>query len=786
VFYFYSTSQKPENASYYRGLLFEDLLRTYLQAAGYKVDISRRKEHSLEYDIHGVHSIDQRKVIGEAKAHADPIAGKDVAAFIGKAVPMLHTGEYSALFLSCSPLSPEAEDYLRSMSATPYRVKHSCASELEAQIRRTLQLPDENTVRHLCAPLIPVPSGQHLLHTNRGTFVVVLGCGEPSAFDDRFAVVSSSGALVSDADILAGLRAAIQAFRELQPVHGAVPAIAQLAIPARRIPHGLLTATDWFDYRRPTGEQYFVGRQDELERVESLAISSPATVVEIKARSGVGKSSLVSVLAARWQQMNHIVELHDARDVQSIHDVLTIIQRFCGFTTRLASLEDVPVALEKLAKSLGGRRAIFIVDQFESTFASPDVYSAYEYLALCIARANAALALVFTRKDDLLTTHDELVVSLERLRGIAQSISLEDFDRNDASALLQQMAQAHPKRLSARILGEVLEFAQGFPWLLKRTMAHVVALVDKGSSQSDLLSSGLQLKQLFQEEIAELDELERGYLVRLAAVLPATYHALSHHFEGDPLLRQMLESLTGRRLLRLSAGTYDTYNDVLKDFLLYERLPDRSEAQALRYGLAPVMRAFRALEGRNEVIPEEFAAALGKSLGSTYNLLRELRLAGLVARGETGWSVPTVVRQYEHQERLGEYVRQSIIKNRLVSDLLALFETRGSIPRTEIVEILQNALPFVQATELVWDGYARCVLDWLVGLKFAVVNENDIVEPVGGDKEEVIRSLGNLHLAGRGTRGRSRAFLPQASWGTAQKLLAAAQSRPVVRTKLRV
>jgi hypothetical protein len=665
MFYFFSTEQDHTNSAHYRGLLFEDLLRQFLRASAFEVEVSRRKQNSLEYDIHGVHTVDGRGVIGEAKAHNDTVGGSDLAAFVGKALPFLCSGKpYSGLFLSTSPLSPEGEDYLRNLtSKTPYQITRICGAELERQIRERLQLPSPERVTQVSGASIPNESGQHLIHTNRGTFILVLGSGQEGAFDDRFALVASSGKLVNDQVFLTLAKGSIQALQELEAISAPVTEQETLSlIPKRYIPLGLITASDWLDYRKPASPPFFVGREECIVRTAHILNSATRGVIlEIKSRSGVGKSSLLALLSSIWTQGSDLIELHDARDVHSAADVLTLVQRFTSPEGKITNFEDVPEALVSLSQQLANRRAAFLIDQFESTFQVPEVYYAYEYLALCIAKCPPNLALIFARKDDLLTTHDEILVSLDRLRGLAMSISLDDFSRVEASLLINRIADAYPKRLSPRILEQVLEFAQGFPWLLKRTMAHVAGMISSGVKQQELLSSGLHLEDLFEEELAELDEHERGYLTRLASVLPATYQALSRRFEDDPFLRKMLEKLTARRLLRLSAGTYDTYNDVFKEFLIYERLPERSQSQIFRTGLVPVMQAFKALGGQNRIDPEEFGRALGRPLGSTYNTLRELRLAGLVAKTPNGWIVPEVVREFEHQGRLGEYVRQSVI-----------------------------------------------------------------------------------------------------------------------------
>lgn len=766
MIYFYSTEQDTSNASYHRGKLFEELLRTYLRSSGFEVDVQRRKSSSLEYDLHGQHSVDSRSLIGEAKAHTETIGGKEVSAFVGKALPFLvQSPPYSAVFLSISSLSPEAEDYLRNLhETTQFRLSVKCGSELESHIREVLQLPTIETARLATSALVPVASTQSIVHTNRGTFIAIVGAGQEGAFDDRFALVTSNGTIVSDESLLQMLRSSLPALQELEAVKEKV-ATAQINIPPREIPDGLITAIDWLDYRRPAGFTHFVGRTKEIKRAgELVGGQESGLVLELKARSGVGKSSLLSVLAHQWATEGHRIELHDARDVQSGEDVLKLIQRFVGPHERLSSFEEANHALARMSADLAGKHAVFMVDQFESTFLAPEVFTAYEYLALCIARGNWPVSMLFSRKDDLLTTHDDLLVSLDRLRGVSESISLEDFSQAEAQALIQNAAAGVAIKISPKVLTQVLEFAQGFPWLLKRTLAHVFAMSASGTSQTELLSSGLHLSDLFEEELAELDEHERGYLTRVASVLPATYQALARRFDDDPFLRPMLEKLTHRKLLRFSAGTYDTYNDVFKDFLLYERMPEQGQSELLRISLASVMKAFRALGGDKKLEPADLANRWDKSLTGVYNLLRDMRLAGLVARTASGWEVPDVVRQYEHQGRLGEFVRQSVLRNRIVAAFIVDLEKSGKMRRSDAAIWLRDRFPFVSVRDDVWHQYAATLSDWLARLNLAEIN-SDFVNPWRSNADAT-KDLGNLSVSGRGARPKNAIFVPSTNWVT--------------------
>lgn len=768
MIYFYSTEQTQANSSYYRGMLFEDMLRKYLRASGYEITLERRKIASLEYDLSGRHTVDNRLIVGEAKAHTESIAGKEVSAFVGKALPfLLQKPPQSAVFLSVSSLTPEAEDYLRNLGeTTDLKVTVKCGAELEAHLRLVLKLPTPEQALFVTRATVPVPSGQSIIHTDRGTFIAVVGAGGVGAFDDRFALLSEQSITISDEEILKRLRAALPALQELEPVWD--PSVAPGSpghIPRREIPSGLITAMDWLDYRRPSGVSYFIGRLAEIQRVDSMLTNSDnGLIVEVKARSGVGKSSLLSVLAEKWEGQGHRVELHDARDVQSSEDVLRLAQRFIGDSYRLSSFESIGPALNCLKVRLAGRSAVLLVDQFESTFQSPEVYTAYEYLALCIAKCDWSVLMIYSRKDDLLTTHDDLVVSFERLRGMSQSVSLEDFSQGEASALLEKAASAKAHRLSPKVLAQVLEFAQGFPWLLKRTLAHVINVNASGVSQTEMLSRGLHLSDLFEEELAELDEQERGYLSRVAAVLPSTYQALARRFDDDPFLRPMLEKLIHRKLLRFSAGTYDTYNDVFKDFLLYERMPEQGHSELLRVGLVSVMNAFRAIGGAKKIDPQELANVFDKSLTGTYNLLRDMRLAGLVSKTASGWEISDVVRQYEHQGRLGEFVRQSVLKNRIVTAFVVKLEKDGAIPRQEAARWLKSRFPFIAVKDDVWHQYASTLADWMVRLNLAELSE----ESIGPwrSSAETARDLGNLAVSGRGGRPKKSVFVPSTAWIT--------------------
>jgi hypothetical protein len=255
---------------------------------------------------------------------------------------------------------------------------------------------------------------------------------------------------------------------------------------------------------------------------------------------------------------------------------------------------------------------------------------------------------------------------------------------------------------------------------LKRTMAHVLTLRTKDANPAELMPAALRLDDLFDEELEELDELERDYLVQITHRFPARYQELDRYFDEEPYPPGILEKLTRDRLLRLSGSTYDTYNDVFKEYLVYKRLPDFRLSYVYRLGPQMVLGAFRKTSEMGRFTNEELEHALNRARGTTFNLIRELRNHGLLDRDGDGWIVPETVMETMSRGRLGEHIRQQLLKNGLVADLISHLHSDGYISVAGIPEFLQKAFPFVAASAATWSNYANLLLKWLTEVRLVV------------------------------------------------------------------
>lgn len=69
-------------------------------------------------------------------------------------------------------------------------------------------------------------------------------------------------------------------------------------------------------------------------------------------------------------------------------------------------------------------------------------------------------------------------------------------------------------------------FSQGYPWLLKKLCAHFISQLDHGFKQPDIVSSLLNIENLFLEDLTGLSAEEEDALQRIARTAPISVGAL--------------------------------------------------------------------------------------------------------------------------------------------------------------------------------------------------------------------------------------------------------------------
>lgn len=762
MFLFYHSDQNESNSSYYKGVLFEELLKDYLTGSGYRVEL-RKKQSSLEYDIEGEARATGQKIVGEAKAHSKSMSGQSVAAFVGKLLPLgLVEKKVHGLFLSLSPLTPEAEDYFRNVKDMGLTTR--VGQELYREVCDILKLPCETNIeKHIKDHEIVAPN---ILKTNNGTYKLVVLKKNDSGTPSSFAVYGKDCQQATDTDFLEKLKLNTSELSGLDfwlPTENLKRSTEHSL--KREILRGLSVGTDWADYRLPAGPSVFVGRNEFVDKLSSHIKSSDIPhVLQVKSRSGVGKSSLVSYLDNEFANQSLVTELHDSRDVRTVYDIFYLVQRFTSSRRMATNFIEVDSQLSSLQKSLCGNKAVIFVDQFESTFSNPDIFDCYEYLANSITKLNGDIYIIFARKNDQLTTYDDSKVSLNRINSISRSFTLPDFERDESILLLEKINESNNYILSKEILPYIIEFAQGFPWLLKRTIAHVLNLMQRGDSARELIGAGLKLNDLFEEELEGLDEIEKDYLTKIASKLPADFNELQYQFDEDPMLVRVLDKLTTSRLVRLSGSTYDTYNDVFKEYLVYKKLPEFRQLIIYRMYPSSVISQFHKMISMPTITVANLRNSLDVSEGYAFNLVKELRNLDLLDAAKSGeWIVPTNVKDIYSQGLLAGYLRRKLMDNQMVESFLRKILSGENVFEADIPRYFAEAYPFIEASDKTWRLYSTILKSWLLALKIVVIDKGGKLLASDVSHNDASVELGNLKQISGLRAGNKGLFFPVTS-----------------------
>lgn len=755
MFTFYHSQQSVDNINYYKGTLFESLLQQYLRSTGFEVEL-RRKKNSLEYDIEGRNVITNQHVIGEAKAYENPVKGKELSSFVGKLVPLgLFENRVHGIFLSTSSLTPDAEDYFSTVRN--YGITTKNGRELYGAIEAALKLPTFVGLSKVIDRAGYTPITSSILTTDTGIFIIVIARAHSSGTPAYFTIFDEHGHQIDDTPFINAVREADQSLQSLQPILLKKQSISVAAQQERSIPFGLTLGAEWTDYWLPASPQYFVGRQKFVEKV-FLLLNQRQTpnIIQIKSRSGVGKSSVLAYIESLYSTLGNFTEIHDARDIKSVLDVFAVVQRFTKADRLAHDFKELETQIQTFSESNTDTLKLFFVDQFESTFHNPEVFHAYENVFDAFSRTGNRLYILIARKNDQLTTYDDTKITLDKLNATSKSFELKDFSKDEAIQLIREICREQTKQIGSDVRAYVLEFAQGFPWLLKRTMAHIVRLVNRGVSQKELFATGLRLDDLFDEELEGLDEIERDYIARIASRLPADYNQLQRQFDEDPLLPKILDKLTRSRLLRLTGATYDTYNDVFKEYLKYNKLPEFSYLCIYRQPPSTVLAAFHDSFEKDPFTSEELAKILKKSQGSVFNIVRELRSFNLIVADGDRWCIPQTVKDIYNRGRLGEYIRRQLLENEIISRLIRHVSQDGRFPSDRLTDYLQEQFPFIEAAPKTWAIYATILRAWVTETKLLELTDDlNLVQPVE-TRATQIENLGNMMTTS--TLGRRGAY----------------------------
>jgi len=727
-----------------QGKLFERLVRDIVNACGYKDIELRTKRASMEYDIKAIGKLSSEPLVGEAKAHTKKIDGITISSFVGKMHPIwVGSPRTLGLFISTSDFSPEAKDYLGSIPTQENKLKTIIGQQIIDLLAKELHYLSVEQIKNRAASDFNARPGENLfLVSDRGDFFIQLLIREDETRPRAFCVYHNQGSIINEISFGKELRGRIPVLEELLFWPSELKGRSFLDLEQGRM--APLQGTGWFDYRFPAPPDCFIGRNDERNAFSAFVQQfktkkSKVSVFQVLSRSGVGKSSFLLKLQDDLSRDRVISVIADARNLRSILDFLELIQEFIKTLNKVYKnaipipydLDSGLLALQQINEQLqrNDNLGFFLIDQFESLFAKPDLYTEFIDFIIEITHLCNNILFCIARKNDQPTTYDDRAkIDLERLREVSETVTLEDFRRDEALTLISHIEEEIEQPLLDRLKEMALEFSQGFPWLQKKICAHIISIIKKGSKQEELVQAGLKPEELFREELADLDEIEKDVLRRLAQYLPATLSELHEVFGDGEVLSKTIDSLQTHRLIRLTGRTYDTYNDVLKEYLKTGRIPFGIKYVFRTSPIATLNLIYRIYTHNWQTIGE-IREKERKSKGGIFNRLRELRLLGLLDYSRGNIKLADITTDAYKNDTIGRLLQERMRQNGLVKDILGKLTITERIKFQELKNLMKTSMPLLDVSEDTWDTYSNNLSRWLDRTKLATISGKDIILP---------------------------------------------------------
>jgi hypothetical protein len=729
MFYFINFTSDPKSQSYYQGLLFEELVKKIVDTLGYKITDWREKISGKEYDVRAVAKLGGRTLIGEAKARRENQTMPVITSFVGSLDHVDLPVDTLGLFISTSDLAADARDWL-GKTRKKERIEIIVGQQILERLAQ-IGYPTTKQVKKWAESHFGMRTGDtHLLVSNEGDFFIQTMARRSEARIKAFCVYDYNGNRIEEIDFGINIKKRIEDFKELY----FLPKLQNFVTHLDDAP-GIIgvdkEGAGWFEHKLPAHPERFIGRttqiQDFMNYIEDVLYErTNIRVYQVLSPSGVGKSSFLLKIHYETKLIG-IAVFQDARNFRSVIDLLGLLQEFVevGFD-KLGITEIVPTNKEgilycfsKIDSELMKQKTagVLSVDQFESLFLKPDLYVDFLDIVLEIIHRCKNIVICLARKNDQPTTFDERDrINLQRLRQISRSVELGDFTPNEAIELISHLDKEIQQPLKPKLRDLILEFsASGFPWLTKRIGAHIRDVITKHNmSQNDLIQNGVRPDELFQEDLAELDIVDREFLKELVHYLPATIEDLSQieKYRGK-LLSSKLALFQDQRLVRLIGRTYDTYNDVFKYYLKHGEIPHPNK-YTFRTSPKTSITLLRTILNHRPRTTEEMQKSSELDPGTILNALRELRMLELIdySRGQLRID-EEVINSFERGE-LDSLIKERVWRsNGLVQDICSRITTEGEMELGELTRLMKESLPLLKLSENTWDIYARTLASWM-------------------------------------------------------------------------
>ena len=506
-----------------------------------------------------------------------------------------------------------------------------------------------------------------------------------------------------------------------------------------------------FEYQLPASPKFFVGRRNLLKDFQSIIGESEnrGTVLVVNGQSGWGKSSLALQFKKEVMSTGGLGIVVDTRTASSTGFVSQVIRR-CLLDAESKGMLSLPAnaAFGSLSSSIATIKQakwnssnpilLLFFDQFENIFKDSNLTKEFRDFALAVRELQVPIVVGYAWKTDMVGWVEGYPYQFrDEIRANATVLLMQPFGPNEISTLIKRLEKLLASKLSRELRERLREVSQGLPWLFKKLADHIRKELEAGKNQEDLIAEALNVKRLFENDLAELGPQERESLSKVARLSP-----LSASDATDLIPNEIIQSLINRRLIVVVGSYLDTYWDIFRDFL---NTGDISipETYILRQTPSSVSRLVKAVIAAGGDLP--LASALNllhTSEGVIFNLSRELRLMGVFKSVARHICVADeIMKSKQVEESIRDRVSLALRRHKIFSVLIKeLSRNDGRITIDQFTEVLPQVFPAVRVGVRAWRTYTLCFIHWFRYAKLVKIENHCIC--LGPGKSAQIDLLG--------------------------------------------
>jgi hypothetical protein len=731
-----------------RSKLFAEMMTRVLNYDGYRVEnIQHSDPAQMEIDVQGKHRKTGFPFYAACRFSETPMPERDLQAFFGRYMIKWHTDRRChGLFIVLPGLDGLAMKFYREHIKNNTHITTFLYDEDDA-LKAISQLPRHMSPDRIAGripPDIGKPGEGILLYTEKGMFWACPIISHGKKTPDKIALFDGKGELISDRSIigyLTKLDPAIANFDNIStgktgPLQ---PGLFQDADPIVEV-NGSSTC---FEYQFPASPRYFVGRKSLFSMLDSFSgqvIHKQTTHrgIVFDGPTGWGKSSMVLASVAHLQKMGHVAVAVDCRTASSSTFIPRVLEytvgkfgdldgrivetdqkkKISGFGSAVRMILDLGQILESKNKLL-----FIFFDPFKNILCLPDVLKQIKNLFLKIVEKESNIILGFTWDKDLVLSSQAF--SNKQFDAVANECrkrTLTTFTKAQMGMLLKKLGKELDETLTKGLKSFLVEFSQGYPWLLKILCFHVMVARQSGIPQSDIPGILLGIEELFQQELQYLSDTERATLHQIAKSIPGRSSAPLEIF--DP---KAVQKLIHQGLINRIGNTVDISWGIFRDYLNTGDLPFHDH-YLLNTAVGQVVRGLNILHAAEGILDvSEFKTQLSLSELAFYGLAKDMDLLKFVrfAQGTVLLQLDMSDANQEVEVLLRHHLRNRLPKNRLVSDILKALKDNHRLKMVDISSRLESLFPFIKMTKLAWLKHARILAEWLDAADLALLNKKD-------------------------------------------------------------